>query len=164
VRAWWALGRHARGLALIEEAARAGAGSAKIQRRLAGLARELEQEALSVQLYRRALALEPEQTPTLNNLAWALATAHDASVRNAEEAIALAERANRSFASRDPNHMDTLAIAYAAADQLEAAAETAAQAALLAAVGGDEAQSLALLARAERLRARDRLEAATGAR
>jgi 4-amino-4-deoxy-L-arabinose transferase-like glycosyltransferase len=163
VRAWWALGRHARGLALIEEAALAGAGSANLQRQLAGLARELEQEALSVRLFRRALALEPEQTATLNNLAWALATARDASVRNVEEAIALAERANRSFGSRDPNHMDTLAIAYAAADQLEAAAETEAQAALLAAVGGDEAQSLALLARAERLRAGDRLDAATGA-
>jgi spermidine synthase len=72
------------------------------------------------------------------NLAWILATDAEASVRNPEEAIALAEGANRRTGRSHPRALDTLAAAYAAAGRYDEAVETA-QHALRAALGaGDQ--------------------------
>ena len=45
--------------------------------------------------YRRALEPKPDYVGAANNLAWTLATNPDDSVRNGQQAIAFAERANQ---------------------------------------------------------------------
>jgi spermidine synthase len=75
----------------------------------------------------------------MNNLAWKLATCRDPRLRDVEQALRLAEEANRLSGGRHPVVLDTLAAAYAAAGRFDAAvaaAERAGQAA--AADGSDE--------------------------
>jgi tetratricopeptide (TPR) repeat protein len=87
-------------------------------------------EAASQQ--RRALELKPDFVPSLNDLAWILATAKDEQVRDPSEALRLAEKACELTSSRDYNCLDTLAAAYARANQFEKAVETAQKAIALA--------------------------------
>jgi tetratricopeptide (TPR) repeat protein len=63
--------------------------------------------------WERALANEPDFVLALNNLAWILATFPDASIRNGDKALKLAERANQLSGSKDPSVLRTLAAAYA---------------------------------------------------
>jgi tetratricopeptide (TPR) repeat protein len=63
----------------------------------------------------RALALQPDSVQTLHTLAWTLATHPDATVRNGERALALAETACRQTGYQSPVLLDTLAAAYAEA-------------------------------------------------
>ena len=65
--------------------------------------------------YRKAVEVS-HQTPAMQcALAWLLAVCPDASVRNSEEALALATQANRLTGGQEPHVLDTLAAAYAAA-------------------------------------------------
>jgi Flp pilus assembly protein TadD len=96
-----------------------------------------------------ALRLDPASTAARNNLAWILATSPDPELRDAARAVALAEDARREQAA-DPDVLDTLAVAYAAAGRFDEAARTADQAAGLAASVGNDAG-------AEQIRARARL-------
>ncbi len=70
--------------------------------------KNMESQALSA--YRRALALEPSNPETLNNLAWLLLTSKDPSLRNPIRALTLARSAvlieSKGFM------LDTLAMAY----------------------------------------------------
>ena len=63
--------------------------------------------------WRQALRIDPDQLQVLNELAWALATNPEDGVRDAAQAIQLAERAVRLSGNRDPVILDTLAAAYA---------------------------------------------------
>lgn len=74
-----------------------------------------------------AVALRPSVL-SANNLAWILATAPDASLRNADEALRLAELACRSNNYESPDLLDTLAAAHANAGQYDRAVEWADQA------------------------------------
>ncbi len=65
--------------------------------------------------YNRALNLEPESVPTLNNLAWFLATCEEASIRDGPRAVALAEKACTLTEWKAAVLMGTLAAAYAEA-------------------------------------------------
>ena len=75
----------------------------------------------------------------LSNLAWLLATSADRSLRNGNEAVRLAERAE-SASSRSDNHASVLRIlaaAYAEAGRFADAKETAQQALQAAKVEGN---------------------------
>jgi tetratricopeptide (TPR) repeat protein len=63
--------------------------------------------------YRQALQIRPDDLAAQKNLAWLRATCPLASQRNGEEAVELAERANRRCDGRRPDVLDTLAAAYA---------------------------------------------------
>ena len=65
--------------------------------------------------YHMAIKLSPENVEPLRNLAWLRATSPEAALRNGAEAIKLAERANRLTGGKQPEVLDTLAAAYAAA-------------------------------------------------
>jgi tetratricopeptide (TPR) repeat protein/mono/diheme cytochrome c family protein len=78
--------------------------------------------------YRAAIAVRPDWTPCLINFSWLLSAHADARVRQPQEAIRLAERAADLTGRQDPNALDALAAAYAAAgrfDEAVAAGEAA---------------------------------------
>ena len=82
--------------------------------------------------WRQLLRLRPNQLAILNRLAWVLATAPEASLRNGPEAIELAQRAVRLSGGREPALLDTLAAAYAEVGRFRDATEVARQALALA--------------------------------
>jgi Flp pilus assembly protein TadD len=82
--------------------------------------------------YRKAIELQPQLLAAQNNLAWALATSPEPSVRNGSEAVALAEKANWISQAGDPLILRTLAAAYAEAGRFPEAVLTAKQALALA--------------------------------
>ena len=65
--------------------------------------------------YESALRLDPADVEAENNLAWLLATAPAAALRNGGEAVQLAARANEQTAGKNPIVLGTLAAAYAEA-------------------------------------------------
>ena len=71
--------------------------------------------------FRRAVQLRPEWIPAAASLAWLLATAPDAALRDATEAIRLAEQAADLTGRQDASALDVLAAAYAAAGQFDRA-------------------------------------------
>ena len=72
--------------------------------------------------FRRAMALKPISIALMNNVAWVLATHPDQEVREAEEALQIAQRAANETGQTNPVVLDTLAAAYANADQYDQAA------------------------------------------
>jgi tetratricopeptide (TPR) repeat protein len=75
--------------------------------------------------FREAVRLKPDWSIALRQLARILATQPDSTVAELEEARQLAERAVELTQRQDPRALDTLAIAYAAAGDFEAAIKTA---------------------------------------
>jgi tetratricopeptide (TPR) repeat protein len=71
--------------------------------------------------FRQAVQLKPESTSAVASLAWLLATAPDAAIRNAAEAIRYGERAADLTRRRDASALDILAAAYASAGQFDRA-------------------------------------------
>jgi len=69
--------------------------------------------------YKKALELEPEFVPVLNQIAWLRATDPDPGIRNAPEAIRMAEHACQLTQNSDPVILDTLAAAYAEAGKFQ---------------------------------------------
>ena len=84
----------------------------------------------------RALAQAADSWMALNNVAWTLATCPDASIRDGERAVVLAERASRIMQDGDSEFLDTLAAAYAEAGRFPEAVTTITQAAQIAADAG----------------------------
>lgn len=83
--------------------------------------------------YQGVLALQPEHLADLNNLAWLLATAPEAALRDAPEAVRLAEHACQLTGYQRPLFLGTLAAAYAEAGRFAEAVATAETAVALAA-------------------------------
>jgi Flp pilus assembly protein TadD len=79
----------------------------------------------AVREFEAALALRPDDAQALSGLAWIRATAADASLRRANDAIALAERAVTLTGRRDLSALDALAAAYASASRFSEAVEVA---------------------------------------
>ncbi len=71
--------------------------------------------------FRRALQLKPDWIPALASLAWLLATAPDAALRDANQAIRFAEQAADLTGRQDASALDVLAAAYAAAGRFDRA-------------------------------------------
>src|SRR6185436_9047730 len=71
--------------------------------------------------FRQALRLKPDWVPAVASLAWLLATAPDAALRDANQAIQFAEQAADLTGRQDASALDILAAAYAAAGQFDRA-------------------------------------------
>ncbi len=80
----------------------------------------------------KVLSMYPENAEALNQLAWVMATAPEASGRDGVKAVAMAQRAVKLTEGREPNFLDTLAAAQAEAGQFAEAVRTAKQALELA--------------------------------
>jgi tetratricopeptide (TPR) repeat protein len=75
--------------------------------------------------YQQALQINADQVQTLNNLAWILATCSQASLRNGNEAVELAQRADHLTDDSNPLILATLAAAYAEAGRFSEAVQIA---------------------------------------
>ena len=75
--------------------------------------------------YRRGLELRPDSVALMNNVAWILATHPDLEIRQAEDALRLAQQAADRTHYAAPYLLDTLAAAYANQNQYDRAVETA---------------------------------------
>jgi tetratricopeptide (TPR) repeat protein len=93
----------------------------------------------AVAQYREALKREPRLVAAQDNLAWILATAPDASLRNGSQALELAMQANQLSGGRDPTVLRTLAAAYAENGQFSKAFESAKNALELATAQSNQA-------------------------
>jgi tetratricopeptide (TPR) repeat protein len=95
-----------------------------IWHRLTGdIKQELGKDAESLAAYEKALALEPDNPETLNNLAWLLITASNPAVQDPEQALLLALQAS-SLRPTAGHILDTLAAAYWANNMLKEALKT----------------------------------------
>jgi tetratricopeptide (TPR) repeat protein len=88
------------------------------------------QEAIAQ--YEKALALAPEDPHSRNNIAWVLATASDASIRDGARAVGFAQEAVQLSGGRDPLFLRTLAAAYAESGRFSEALAVAQQAVVIA--------------------------------
>ena len=95
--------------------------------------------------YQKARQIKPNYLEVQNNLAWVLAVAPQALLRNGRQAVELALQANQLAGGENPIILRTLAAAYAEAGQFPEAVETAQRALQLA-----ETQSNTALANAIR--------------
>jgi tetratricopeptide (TPR) repeat protein len=86
--------------------------------------------------YETALALAPEDPHSRNNIAWVLATASDASIRDGARALGVAQQAVQLSAGREPRFLRTLAAAYAESGRFSEALAVAQQAAMIASMQG----------------------------
>ena len=75
--------------------------------------------------YEHAARISRRDPMARNNLAWLLATSSDASIRDGNRAIELANEAVELSGDKDANYLRTLAAAYAEAGRFAEAAETA---------------------------------------
>jgi tetratricopeptide (TPR) repeat protein len=75
--------------------------------------------AAAVADFERAIALEPKDSPLLNNFAWVLATSPDDGVRNGARALELAKKACDLTKYEKPHILSTLAAAYAETGDFE---------------------------------------------
>lgn len=88
--------------------------------------------------YQKALAVNPGHLPSINNLAWILATCRIDHLRDGAKAIKLIELALMLPKAGKAHLMNTLAAAYAETGQYDKALQAAAQAAELARAQRDE--------------------------
>jgi len=88
--------------------------------------------------YQAVLQIDPDYLFALNDLAWLLATATDASLRNGPEAVQLAERACRLSNDQVTMYVGTLAAAYAEAGRFDDAVATAQKAETMAVASKNE--------------------------
>jgi protein O-mannosyl-transferase len=86
--------------------------------------------------FQKALEIEPDNVEALNDLAWLLATSPQASVRNGNRAVELAQRANQLTGGENPMILSTLAAAYAGAGRIGDAQQSARKAVELATAAG----------------------------
>jgi tetratricopeptide (TPR) repeat protein len=82
--------------------------------------------------YDKALAIAPELVSNVNNLAWALSTAPDETVRNGARALELAQKADQLAGGKNPVFIRTLAAAYAENGRFDDAVASAQRALQLA--------------------------------
>ena len=87
--------------------------------------------------YRQALILKPDWPLPLNGIALILATHPDPKIRDAAQAIKLAQRAAELTKHQDARILNTLAAAYSAAGRFDQAIATAQKAIDLASAAGD---------------------------
>ena len=95
----------------------------------------------AIKEYRAAVKLDNRFSPSLNNLAWLLATSTDASLRNGQDAVRFAEQLCEDPQNRTMENLDTLAAASAEAGQFGDAVTTIIEAIRKAKAAGDLQQS-----------------------
>jgi tetratricopeptide (TPR) repeat protein len=90
----------------------------------------------AVRHWREAVRIKPDETETLNNLAWILSSSPQADLRDPQLALKYASRACNLSNFEQPGYLYTLSAAYAAANQLPRAIQTARHAHELASYQG----------------------------
>ena len=98
--------------------------------------------------------LEPNSPEALQSLAWILATHPNASLRNGNEAVYLASRAQEITQSKSPEALDALAAALAEQGEFDRAVQTAHNAADLAQRSGKAKLAASIIWRIGQYRAR----------
>jgi tetratricopeptide (TPR) repeat protein len=98
---------------------------------------QVNREAEAASVLKDAIARHPDNDELAHNLARLLATSADATVRNGALALRLALAVRERTGGRDPRVLDTLAAAYAATGQVDAARRTAIEGQTLASQLGD---------------------------
>jgi tetratricopeptide (TPR) repeat protein len=86
--------------------------------------------------YQQALRIKPDYAQARNNLAWVFATAPQASLRNGNQAVELAQQANQIAGAQNPTILRILAAAYAETGRFADARESAQKALDLARAAG----------------------------
>ena len=86
--------------------------------------------------YQKALQIKSNSAEAQNNLAWVLATALQASLRNGPQAVELAQQANQLDGGENPIILRTLAAAYAEAGRFSDAQRSAQKTMALARAAG----------------------------
>jgi tetratricopeptide (TPR) repeat protein len=129
-------GRTRDAAAVLERGAAAFPENEEMQQRLASACMEIPDPARSIAVYRRIREHWPRDWVATANLAWILATAPDPRLRNANEALSLAEEAALVTGNREPQVLNTRAAALAEARRFPEAAEAARAAMQLALASG----------------------------
>jgi tetratricopeptide (TPR) repeat protein len=93
---------------------------------------------LAIENLTKAIELKPDNIDVLNKLAWLFAAVDDTSIHNAQKAVEFAQRGCELTDYKDPMLLDTLAVAYAAADRFDEAKATAEKALNIAKETGRE--------------------------
>ena len=148
-RTWRAEGDHAAARRSLEAAIAAISDSADLWGELGQCAVDVRDYSAAITALRRAHQLQPGSRELANSLAWHLATAPDANLRDPAEAIRLAEFACADRAATRPGWLDTLAAAYAANGQFDDAVRTGEAALTAAGAAPDDKLATAVAARLE---------------
>ncbi len=106
------------------EAARLDPASASPHYNIGTIARALGDTPQAIAEFREAVRLDPSDAEAIGSLAWLLATASSASLRNPGEALRLAEQAASIVNRRRAPALDILAAAQAANGQFDLAVAT----------------------------------------
>ena len=117
---------------------------ASAEEALASTCEALGQYPAAAAHWRKAHAIDIGRTTPILGLAWLLATAPDASVRNGKEALEWARSASNLAPPNDPGMLDTLAAAYAEDGQFARATDTATQALAQAQAQGSTGLAVAI--------------------
>jgi protein O-mannosyl-transferase len=117
----------------------------------------------AVAQYENAIALAPQDPHSRINMAWVLATAPDASIRDGIKAVEFAQQAMELSGGNDPKFLRTLAAAYAESGRFSEAITTAKQAMMTATMQGKAALAHVLYGDVELYRANVPLRAAKSA-
>ena len=114
-------GHPAEALQEFREALRLDALNAEAHYNVGSMLRSQGELAEAADRFREALRLKPDFIAAAASLAWVLATAPDARLRDADQAVRLAERAADLAGRRDASALDVLAAAYASAGSFDRA-------------------------------------------
>lgn len=120
---------------------------------LAQIFTEIGRIQSAVKHYYELLQSQPEDLFALKNLAWLLATNEKAEPQKPADAVKFAKRACELTAYEQPEMLDTLAAAYAAAGEFGPAVQSAEKALELAIASGDESLAESIQERLEFYRA-----------
>ena len=115
------LGRPDEALQHFRDALRLDPSNAEAHYNAGSVLRSRGDLAAALAQFREAVELKPESTSAVASLAWLLATAPDAALRNAGEALRYGERAADLTRRTDASALDILAAAYASAGQFDRA-------------------------------------------
>jgi len=119
-------------IAHLQKALQINPGYAQAHNNLANALLQKGRVDEAIAQYQKTLQISPDYVEAQNNLAQVLATCPQASLRNGNQAVELARRANQLTGNRIPVYLGTLAAAYAEAGRFPEAVETAQRALQLA--------------------------------